>query len=60
MVGKFCGIFSYPYSTLPQHGSGFGLEVVATWFPVSLLKLEEAEQKLFANYCVHLNCLVDT
>lgn len=43
MVDKFCGIFTHLYSTLPQRGSGFGLEVVAAWFPVPSLELGEAD-----------------
>lgn len=40
MIRKFCGIFTHSYSTPPQHGSSFGLEVVAAWFTVPYLKLE--------------------
>ena len=55
MVGKFYSIFTYHYSTPLILGSDFGLEVVAALFPVSLLKLEKAKQKLFANYCIYLS-----
>lgn len=55
MVGKFYSIFTYHYSTPFTLGSDFGFAVVAALFPVSLLKLEKAKQKLFANYCVCLS-----
>lgn len=54
MVGSFAAFLLTLAPPPLQHGSAFGLEVVAAWFPVSFLKLEEAEQKLIASYFVHL------